>query len=224
MDTLLRRREMIASGATPTPPTPPGVVFYDKLVFDGTAYIDTDIIPDALASYRVILGNETTKAAQRYFAVQADNTTTIGIFLSSNTTSTNRNFAVYYGASQAVSTNRNMNFSYATMALWMTPYKFGFGSNSYSFTKGSNAPVGGLVLGMNAGHTGQPFTGEMETFRVYGSDAQNVTSNTEFNSYTPAYTLRPCTYNGEAGMWCVETSTFYGNTAGAGTLSVENNS
>ena len=90
-----------------------------------------------------------------------------------------------------------------------------------NITKGTATPALGLDIG-TADATA--FSGYMETIRVFGSDAKNVTSVSELNNYTPVYTLKPCTYNGEAGLWCEETSTFYGNTAGAGTLTVINNS
>lgn len=216
------------SGGSPTPPGPePSVepVFYDRLVFDGTAYIETDIIPDANASYKVSVGDETLHAAQRLFITPATNTTNIGIFLGSSTTSTRRVFSVYYGASSAVSTSEGFNFATAERYnLWLTPNHFGWGDQSHSITRGENTPSDGLILGSNTSHTGQPFTGTMGVFYIYGSDAQNATSSSDFSSFTPVYTLRPCTYNGEAGMWCEETSTFYGNSAGAGTLSVLNNS
>ena len=211
-------------GGTPTPPTPTGLVFYDWLVFDGTAYIDTDIIPDANASYRSTFGGETLKATQRLFQVPAANSTLIGVIYGTQTTTTNRVFSVYYGASNAVSTGKSLAFSYDTYGFFLTPKRFGWPNNVYTITKGENAPTGPLVIGYNAAHQGQAYTGKVNIFRVYGSDAQNATSPTDLmDNYTPAYTLRPCTYNSEAGLWCVETDTFYGNTAGAGTLTVQNN-
>lgn len=220
MDALLRRRMMFDTGSAPPPA--PAPVFYDLLVFDGTAYIDTDIVPAANSSFLVALGNETLKAAQRLFALSAENSTRIGAALANTTTSTYRYFGIYYAASSAVSTAQRVAFSYATYNFWLTPNKFGFGSNGYSITKGNNAPNGGVVLGSLETHSGQAYTGTMGTFYIYGSDAQNASSASDFANYTPVYALRPCEYNGEAGLWCVETSTFYGNTAGAGTLTVRN--
>ena len=227
MDALLRRRAMMAAGGgePPTPVIEP--VFYDRLVFDGTAYIDTDIVPPSGASFKVTLGRETVKATQRMFSCQCANGTTISFVLNSGTTTTNRCFSAYYADSSAKSSNRTMAFSTQAYSAYVTPKGWGYGNQGsyWSYTGGANAPTGGLVLGNNASHSaGQPYTGSMSIFRIYGSDAQNVNSYNGFDSYTPVYTLKPCTYNGEAGMWCVETSTFYGNTAGAGTLSVANNS
>lgn len=220
MDALLRRRQMMASGGVSPTPSP---VFYDRLVFDGTAYIDTNIVPPTDASFRVILGNETTKATQRVFMLKAGTSDSIGTIYNSSTTSTNRVIAVYYGSSSALLA-KQLAFSTSSYSFFLTPNRMGYGNTSFTITKGASTPAGGIVIGYNTSHTGQAYTGRMGTFRIYGSDAQNVTKDSEFSSYTPVYTLRPCTYNGEAGLWCVETSTFYGNTAGSGTLTAINNS
>ena len=222
MDALLRRRQMMLAGGSPAPVIEP--VFYDKLKFDGTAYIVTNITPPEDASFRVNLGGETSKAAQRVFMVPAENGTILGAFYGNNTTSASRYFSIYYGASSAVSTTTYFAWSTATYSFWLTPKRFGWGDTANNITKGENKPNGAIILGYNASKSGNPYSGEMGLFRVYGSDAQNATSATDmYNNYTPVYTLRPCTYNGEAGMWCVETSTFFGNSAGAGTITAINN-
>lgn len=217
------------AAADSTPPTPPGhtLVFYDRLVFDGTAYINTDIVPPSGASFRVTLGRESVKALQKMYSCQCENSTTISFILTGSTTTTNRTFGVYYAASGVLSNNKTLAFSNQAYSSFLTPKRWGWGngSNNWSITGGANAPTGGLVLGDNASHSNtQRYTGSMSRFRIYGSDAQNVTSDSGFDNYTPVYTLRPCTYDGEAGMWCEENSTFYGNSAGSGTLTVANNS
>lgn len=213
-------------GSSPTPPTPViEPVFYDRLVFDGTAYIDTDIIPPADCSFRIVIGGETQKKAQRYFYAATENSGYIGVTLGSSTTSATRYFSVYYGSDSVVSSNRTLSFSYSEFTLFLTPKRFGWGSDAASITKGSSAPSGPVIVGSSPSHSGNAFTGRIGAFRIYGSDAQNATSASDLSSnYTPVYTLIPCTYNGDAGLWCVETSKFYGNTAGAGTLTVINNS
>lgn len=220
MDALLRRREMMGAGGGTA-----GVVFYDKLIFDGTAYIETDITPPSDFSVRVPLGNESTKAAQRVFGVPGTNSSTFALYYGNSTTSTNRYFAVYYGASSSVSSNHYLAFSTKTFTFFLTPKRFGIGSTAWNITKGSETPSGALIIGYNSAKSGTPYTGEMKTFFIYDSDAQDATSASELlNNYTPEYTLRPCTYNGEAGLWCVETSKFYGNSAVSGTLTVQNDS
>lgn len=195
--------------------------FHSRLVFDGIAYIDTDIIPEALASYRVRLGGETLKAAQRLFVVRAANATQIGAILGDATTTTDRRFSIYYGASSPVATGRMLSWNHTNYGFFLTPKRYGWGDSVVTFTRGSNAPSEPLRIGQNYALSGQPYTGKMDEFCIYGSDAQEVTTYAGFSSYTPAYTLRPCIYHGEAGFWCVETGKFYGNSAGAGVLSVE---
>lgn len=222
---------MIASGGGsptppgPTPPDPPSpgtLVFYDLLVFDGTAYIDTDIVPGSNATYYAILGSETIKGAQRIFMVPTGEAQT-GVILASATNSTTRNHSAYYAKASAIVTNKTLSFSYSRYSTLLTPKRVLIGSTPTSYTKGSSTPSGPLVLGSRTQHDGQAYTGSMGIFRVYGSDAQDCSSFDDLKNYTPQYTLRPCTYNDEAGMWCVETSKFYGNTAGAGTLLAINN-
>ena len=213
---------LVYQAGSPTPPGPTPV-FYDFLIFDGTAYIDTDIVPDANASFRVNLGDETLKAAQRLFGIPTGSGAYTTISYSNSTTTTNRAFTVYYGSSSSLSSNRTLAFSAGRYSLFLTPKRFGWGNNAFTITKGSGSPSGGLVIGSNSSHSGQPYTGKIRGFIVYGSDAQNATDASDlYNNYTPAYNLRPCTYNGEVGLWCLETSKFYGNSAGAGSLSVEN--
>lgn len=224
MDALLRRRAMIAAGGgSPTPPGPVNEpVFYDRLVFDGTAFIETDIVPNGSASFMVTLGNETLKASQRIFGFACAGGALTQITLGASTTTESRQIVSYYGSTSYLKT-KNLNFSYSVYTVFMTPKGFGYGDSFTAFTKGSNAPAGGLILGNNPNSGGVKYTGTMTTFKIYGSSAQNSQSTSALNTYTPTHTLRPCTYNGEAGIWCVETSTFYGNTAGAGTLTVQNN-
>lgn len=221
MDALLRRRLMMLGGGGPTPPPTPVPVFYDWLVFDGTAYIDTSILWPENGSMRCEMGRETVKATQRVFAA-GNSSGLVGIVWGGGTNTTRRQVLPYYDSTSYLVSNYYFAFSYSTGGVFLTPKKVGYGNNNKTITKGSSRPSTALVIGNNYGHSGQSFTGSMKTFYIYGSDAQDVTSFAGFGSYTPVYTLRPCLYEEEAGFWCVETNTFYGNTAGAGSLSVSN--
>jgi len=203
-------------------PTPTGPVFYDNLIFDGTAYIDTDIVPSASASFKVVLGEETSHRAQRVFRCQAANSTTTGLILSDSTGDTNRWLDVFYGTSSRAG-NRSLTWDEPIYTFFLTPNRYGFGNISSTITNGGNDATGGIILGSNVSHNGNPYTGIMRTFYIYGSDAQNCTKASDFSNYTPVATLRPCIYGGRAGMWHVEGERFYGNTAGSGTLTVSNN-
>jgi len=203
-------------GVTPGP----SPVFYDFLIFDGVAKIQTTVTLPESCSIRCQLGSETLKAAQRVF--RATTNGLIQLIYNSNTTSTDRHLAVYYD-STSVSGNATRAFSNTSMYFWMTPTKFGWGSTTANnLTKGSAHPTGGIELG--GWDTGTPYTGKLGNVGIYGSDAQNATSYAELSNYTPVALLRPCTYNGEAGLWWVEGNQFFGNTAGSGTLTVQNDS
>ena len=192
-------------------------VFYNYLKFDGTAYIETTYVLPSGCSVRCSLGNETLKATQATFSATGGGGT-IQLFYGGSTNSTRRQMLPYYDSSSYLASNRYLNFSYASYNYFMTSKRQGWGSTSYTFTKGSTHPTGGLRFG----YGGTPYTGTMMTFYVYGSDTQNLTSYDAFDNYTPVATFRPCTYNGVAGMWYVEGNTFFGNTAGSGTLTATN--
>lgn len=220
MDTLLRRRSMIVAGGEP-----PAPVFYDRLVFDGTAYIDTDIVLTGQNSLRVSLGNETLKAAQAICSCQTTNGR-IMMNYGSNTSATKRNINIWYdGAGTASLGSGDVGFSVSRFSVALTPSMFMYYTENKSFSgAGNGVGSGPLTIGNTYTHGSQSYTGQMGIFYIYGADAKNVTLQSQFNSFTPVYTLRPCTYNGEAGIWCVETSRFYGNSAASGALSVVNNS
>lgn len=200
---------------------PSGVKFYDRLSFDGTAYIDTGITPADNSSYSANFGDETMKSPQRLFRVATGSTYQIAVFLSSSTSSTNRNFSVYYGG-PAITGNHSIAFSTARYNIFLTPNRFGYGSTVRAITKTANAPTEHLFIGQTSLLSGQPFTGSMGTFCIHGSDASGATTFAGLSEYTPTKTLQPCRYNGADGLWNIEDGTFLGNSAGSGTLSATN--
>lgn len=209
MDALLRRRQMMVGD---------GPQFHTWLVFDGTAQVQTDLMLPTNGSARVACGYETVKGQQGIFGAYNGTTFVFGIWLSSQTTSTQRKLTSRYCNTTGAVNVPGINFTMNYFLSFITPTKWGYGANAWATNKGTNAPDSGILLGNPAG--GQNFTGRLATFTIYDSSAQNAGSWSELGAITPKYTLRPCLYHGEAGMWCVETDTFYGNTAGAGTLTV----
>ena len=198
-------------------------VFYDRLVFDGTAYIDTDIVPPSDFSCRCTFGNETLKSAQRIFGIPCSNSSGVEVNINSSTNTSSRYLNIYYQSSSPLIRDKRVDFTFDEYTVMLTPQRFCLGDTSYTYTKGSASITGSLVIGLIGDHSGVVYTGNMGTFRIYGSDAQNATSGSDlYNNYTPIYTLCPCTYNGVAGLWCVETSKFYENSASSGTLTVRN--
>ena len=209
MDTLLRRRQMMIGD---------GPQFHTWLVFDGTAQVQTDIMLPTNGSVRVACGYETVKGQQGIFGAYNGTKFVFGIWLSSQTTSTQRKLSSRYCNTSGAVDVPEINFTTDYFLSFITPNKWGYWSHSWATKKGTLVPDSGIIIGNPAG--GQNFTGRIATLSIYDSSAQNAGSWEELGGYTPAYTLRPCLYRREAGLWCVETDTFYGNTAGAGHLTV----
>lgn len=214
MDALMRRRMMMLAGSGPTPPPVVTPVYYNYLVFDGTAYIESNYVFPSGGSMRCLFGHETSKAMQRIFFCEGGGGY-IAFAIGGGSNSTRRQMVPYYDSTSYLASNRYLNWSYSTYGLFMTQNRFGWGNTAYAYSKGSTHPTGGICFG---GGGSAPFTGAMQTFYVYGSDTASLTTYAAFENYTPVATFRPCTYNGVAGLWYVEGNTFYGNTAGSGML------
>ena len=213
MGALDRRRLMMSQGGQALAP-----VFYDRLIFDGASGIETDIVLPENCSIRVVIRDEAQKKAQGVFSAGNSTDGYIRLYYGSGTSSSVRKMAICYDSSSYIGF-KDLNFTNSSYAFYMTPNGYGWGSTFYSYTKGNLHPSTPLFLGTMS--ASQRFTGKMQTFYIYGSDAANNRSS-DFSNYTPIATLRPCTYNGQAGMWYVEGSKFFGKTVGDGTLSVEN--
>lgn len=222
MDALLRRRMMIASsgGEPPTPPTPT-IVYHDRVRFDGTAYIQTDLVVPTNGSVRVSIGGETRKGNQGIFNARKDeNSFVFGMWMSATSSASQRYFAHRYDTSTTGSGNIQINNWTTRYGIFLGYTKWGYSGNSINTVRGSVPPTQGLELGAASG--GYRYTGALGYVYIYDSSAQGATSYAALrDNYTPVYTLRPCEYNGEVGYICVETGTFYGNSAGTGTLTVE---
>lgn len=220
MDLLLRRRMMMAQGIGAVSP-----VYYSYLVGDGVAYVDTGYTLPENASMAAMLGHETRKASQCMFAAGYEASGTTGIIMGGGTNTSSRQFVAFYD-STAYNGYTNLSFSYSEYGMWITPNRFGYGGVSKTFTKGSARPQYNLFVfaGINSGSSSYPpFTGALVgDFCVYGPDAASVTNFDGFASFTPIATFRPCTYNGEAGLWYVEENRFCGNAAGSGSLIATN--
>ena len=191
--------------------------FYDYLLFDGVAYINTDIHPEQDSSYQVSGGGEINVAAQRMFQVTSSEGTYINVLLSSSTTTSKRVFSIYYNSSSTAST-LDLIWGYPFYGFFLTPKGRGTGDSYGTFTKGNGSPNGVLVIGTNDAHSGNPYSGALGVFNLYDSGAQNASTYSQLSEFTPYKTLRPCMYNGQDGYWNVEENKFYGNSASGGTL------
>lgn len=216
-----RRRIMAVVGAG-TPAPPPAPVFYDRLVFDGTAYIITNItIPDD-GSIRCTVGGEQRTLQNVWFTPRDTGEGSIRVYWGGNTNASRIQVIPFYKSSSSLFTNWNYLSSASVHGVFQTCKGVGMDSTIHTYTAGSLTAPGNLEIGGVPGSTVPPFTGYMKTLYIYDDTTQDVTTYAGFDNYTPVYTLRPCLYGTQAGYWCVETSTFYGNSAGSGSLSVAN--
>ena len=194
-------------------------VFRSYLFFDGTAYVDTDIPFTENSTFRFTGGLESLEGMQRLFMFGSTLGSHVGSTQTSATNATSRAFSAYYCSSSSLpSPTPTVAQTTPTYSYFLTPKLIGFGSSTTSFTKGSTAPDGNLIIGSNYNHGGQGYTGIFSRFRIYGSDAQNVTTSSDLDNYTPIHDLRPCIYGTEHGFWDTVGEKFYGNSAGSGTL------
>ena len=212
-----RRRLMMASigGGAPSVPE-----FHEFLYFDGNSYVQTDIVLPENCSIRVYLGNERARTNQCIFeATTLGGSGTTGYYLGGSTNPSDRQQIPYYDSDTWLVGNRTLAFSYPYYSFFMTPYRIGQGGNSSGYTKGSSHPTSTLRIGGTYSGLSPLYTGLMGVFLIYGSDASGCVRDSDFDSYTPVYTLRPCIYGGQVGLWNVQEGKFYGN-SGTGTLSV----
>ena len=212
---LIRRRGMMTTQGSGSAPE-----FHTYLVFDGTAYIETDIILPQDFSIRAAIGNE-ARYQQAIFSAYNGSNFVFALWMNSSTNINNRVFSVRYDSTSTLSSSSFLPWNKTRYNIYMTPFRFGYGFTvADDYTKGSVRPTSGLNIGRPLS-TSTPYTGKTGAFRIYDDAAKNADSYNYFDNYTPIYTLTPCIYNGEAGLWCNETSRFYGNTAGAGVLTVD---
>ncbi len=196
--------------------------FYPWLLFDGTAYIETDIIPWQDMSVTTGAGGEPNDGPSKYLlCYSATGGTKTRLFETSATNTTTAVWCNYYNSSSSL-VSKDIYQYYPRHDLFMTPKVIGFSSASNStFTKGNGTPNGPIIFGATEVFTNM-YDGGLYTTKLYGSDAENVTSIAGFADYTPQIILRPCIYKGESGLWNVEQNKFYGNSAESGTLQAAN--
>lgn len=200
----------------------PGVfepIFYNYLYFTRPAYIQTDYILPSLASFSTRLGGETVQSGTQIVFIAGSGNNLIRVsYGSTTTTSSGRRWTIYYGSSSNISGNVTYTWNTTAFNFFITPKRYGYGSNTRTINKGSGYPTTGLIFG----NSSNSYSGRFETFYVYDSSAQNATSYSALTEFTPVATFRPCTYGGQAGFWYVEGQKFFGNSASSGSLLASN--
>ena len=222
MDALLRRRAMMAAGGgSPTPPAPTPE-YHSYLVFDGIASIQTDIVLPTNGSLLVSIGGETVKGAQGIInaANIATGDITFALWMNNSSNTSKRVFSCRYNSATTDSNHPESNDTWdRRVGIFITPTKWGYGIITSTHTQGNKIADGGLLISYDA--YGVYYTGKLGQIRIYDSSAQNATDYEDLrDNYTALITLKPCVLNGECGFYDEAAGKFYGNTAGAGTLSV----
>lgn len=198
------------------------LVFYDKLVSDGIAYINLNVTPSVDAKYLVefdrrpdgngyIFGNTTDDFWNKFYLKQdlwlcpfIGPGGAYHLDSGVGTTGGKRICVVFNsGAARIVNITDIVN------------------------TTGNIENTITVAYGGSKDSMGQP----MHLFGVYRSDNKTNIGNVVQSIYhysiigndgEAVMDLRPCTYHGEAGMWDVVTSTFFGNANSIGAFSVAN--
>ena len=197
-------------------------VFFDYLVGDGTAYVDTGLVLPENASMGGNFGHETRKAGgQNIFGAFDVGGGETGIVFGGSTSNSNRQFVAYYDKGSYVGI-KTLSFAYNNYNAILTPKRFGYGGETVTFTKGTLRPTATLKI-FGGYPTYTSFSGALYgSFMVFGADAQNAANYNALIAFTPIATFRPCTYNGVAGLWYVEENRFCGNSAGSGAFIATN--
>lgn len=223
MDALLRRRQMMLAGGSPTPPAPLPYTPVEYIETDGIAYISTRVAgtPPRSSEIKVML------AGSRYCGVLCALTVASGY--------NNKNFALLKSSSKHVMIGFNYNYGSAD------------GMPSIEYSIDNNKP---FVVKTNLAKGSQKISVKQEDSDSWVSASKSSTATISstyglviFNGYqNSSYSLPapegsrlyyckiysdsnyttlirdyvPCFYNGEYGLWDKVNDVFYGNAAGSG--------
>ena len=204
------------------------LIFYEKLVTDGVAWIITDYFPSA----------ENTRGIRAKgnipFNVTSGNNQGIYGVNSSTSVSSYRTFS-------QIAWFNGRTVVYAKIQISSNPYNTHTGTTVNDFDVNCYIDNDGLY------HIESIINGTLVTYKpsshtslgvaTYGlgifADNKRGVADTHCSSGVSiskfeiedaelgTLTYVPCTYNGEAGLWCLQTETFFGNAASSGQFTVE---
>ena len=205
-------------------------VFFSKINLQGGAYIETDIMLPENFSMILVCDNANTGSTQGYGIIGCSGATSGRFELNRNSLGNNfsKNY-YYYGTDNYTGSLQLNTTDYPSWTPWMTPNKYGNGGATKTYTKGAGTPNGVLVVGKTShANKYQGFFYASSSLnggciKILGDYAQNAAGYEDLVSMAALYTLKPCVYNNEHGLWCLENNKFYGNTASVGTITCSNN-
>lgn len=204
------------------------LVFYDKLVTDGTAVIQTDYVATLNTVGLYLDGYMSEFTPNAHFLGSTASSSASGsscrIYVSGSTNTAYRKYA--YGK---IMTGSNPYALLPTgtvisdLKIRVTIDEAGnhnvwaesggqTGENSYTYTRSNLGSVPLAIFALN--YQSQDYRNNLPA----GSYIRKVEiEDTELGTLTYV----PCTYGGEPGMWCLQKNEFYGNAAGSGAFSVD---
>lgn len=204
-------------------------VFFNKINLQGGAYIETDIMLPENFSMILVCDNANTGSTKGYGIIGCSGSTSGKFELNMNSWGNNYSKNYYYYGTDNYTGSLQLNTTdYPSWTPWMTPNKYGNGGATKTYTKGAGTPNGVLVVGKTShANKYQGFFYASSNLnggciKILGDYAQNA-GYEDLLSMAALYTLKPCVYNNEHGLWCLENNTFYGNTASVGTITCSNN-
>ncbi len=184
---------------------PPGVVLYDRLIGDGTAYIDTGITP-LYATDKISFCAKLDQYKGATFINAGSGANRFEIYGSSSTT---RNF---YYVSYPASAQRNCNL----------PNYIQFFNEGWIDMASGTSNFGGVASSGLNNNTLTPTWKASSSLKIM----YNYKSTFKYFRYERSGGIiidwHPCTYNGVAGMWDMVNNTFHGNANTSGSFSVAN--
>lgn len=221
MNTMLRRRAMMAQGGTPpTPPLPYTPV--DYIETDGTAYINTGIKGNAPMSVQMKVTPVAPSSGNKYIlGCRKDSGNTRFLFLG---VSSAKKAGIAYGSATdfqndiTASCNNNTPFGYlCSMKSGTQKYQVKQEGES-AYTDKTTAISGTITTGTdmyvfcwnNQGTPSAPQAGTRVWYVKIFSDS--TFTNLVFDG-------RACSYNGQYGLWDMVSDSFFGNAAGSGAFS-----
>lgn len=201
-----------------------GVVFYDKLVGDGVAYLKTDLMPNSFDNYELdvepassvnkfIFGSKSTLLycgalaygrSVSYYLYNGNNTSAATQVTCNNTIRTHRMLRM---VSLGEGEYRREVFDFDTGDIYVL--------KSTEITTEVIGKIPILVFCCNASVSSDKadriYNGAIRSFKVTDARTNEIRMS-----------LRPCTYYGEAGMWDEVSGKFYGSESTNGAFTAEN--
>ena len=197
------------------------LVFYDKLVGDGTAYINTEYYPKGTDTFDYDVTPKTTNA--KFVWGVKSNSISLGELLYTKDSS----YFLYgptaardIGVANVGRLQRKLKVTLSDNGQYFrnilagdTSVNLAQGTGSYFSATAENPLL--LFACQQAAATGSYPDGRRSDGTLWSFKITDIDGNTIMS-------LKPCTWNGEAGMWDEIGNKFYGNAAASGEFSAAN--